>query len=334
MHTNDGALFVEGDPASNPDYAESLRQVAEEGDRPFYEGAIARAIVADMAANGGFLVADDMLNYRALWREPARGRFDGLDIYTVPPPSSGMLVAHGLEVLEAAGPPPAEGEHWEPLARAMLEMFRLRSLALGDPGFVPDPRGAIQSATAGAKESAETTSLSAIDAEGNGVSVTFSNNNHSGIVTPGTGILLNNQMTLFVPWEGSPNSVAGGKRPISSMMTTLALENGRVVLALGASGSTRIPTGLMQVLFNHRVLKKPLQEAVDTARLHAEVESLYSDAELAPIAEKLAGKLGLNYTPLEGRDTSMAVCQAIGLASDGTATAVGDPRARACGRVI
>ncbi len=330
VHTKDGALYVEGDAATNPDYGESLRQVAEEGDRPFYEGAIAKAIVADMAANHGFLVADDLLNYRAIWRKPAHGRFDGLDVFTVPPPSSGMLVTHGLEVLEASGPAAIEGQHWEPLARAMLEMFRLRSLALGDPGFVPDPRDAIASA----RESSETTSLSAIDAEGNGVSITFSNNNHSGIVTPVTGILLNNQMTLFVPWEGSPNSVAGGKRPTSSMMPTLALENGRVVLALGASGSTRIPTGLMQVLFNHRVLKKPLQEAVDTVRLHAEVESLYSDAELATVAEPLAEKLGLTFTPLEGRDTSMAVCQAIGLAPDGTATAVGDPRARACGRVI
>src|SRR3546814_7730679 len=115
----------------------------------------------------------------------------------------------------------------------MLAMFESRRTGLGDPAFVKP-----------SAESTETTSLCAIDAAGNAACITFSNNNHSGVVVPGTGILLNNQMRLFHAWDGSPNSVAPGKRPASSMLPTLAFADPSAALAIGASGATRIVTAL------------------------------------------------------------------------------------------
>jgi len=322
----DGTLREAGERMTMTDYAGSLELVARDGPEVMTEGALAQAIVDEMTAQGGFMTADDLASYRVVRRAPAEGRFRGLQVVTMAPPSSGYLVARGLAVLDHVGTVGDADARAEALARAMLAMFEARRTGLGDPGFVPSP-------LAGG-ESTETTSLSAIDAAGNACSITFSNNNHSGVVVPGTGILLNNQMRLFHPWPGSPNSVAGGKRPASSMMPSLLLQGGRPVLAIGASGATRIPTAILQILYHHLARGLPLEHAVREPRLHAEADMLFSDADLEPVTGPLAGRLGLAFKAMPGRDPMMASCQSVAAPGDGTATAVGDPRARAQGRVV
>lgn len=314
---------AEGDWLTNKDYAESLRRIAAEGTRAFYEGDIAEAILAEMRAHDGFLSREDLRNYKALWREPARGGFMGLDVATMAPPSSGSLVFAGLDALSRLSPD-GEAEVHEALARAMLHMFENRRVGFGDPAFVP---------LGSTGESSETTSLCTLDAAGNAAAITYSNNNHSGVVVPGTGILLNNQMALFSPWPDNPNQVIGGKRPVSSMMPTLLSCDGKVEMAIGASGSTRIPTSLMQILHRVQVQGMSIIEAIDAPKLHAEVETLMADADLEPIAKPIARKLGLAYRSIPGRDTTMGVVQAIHAGKDGSVTAIGDPRAKAQGRV-
>jgi gamma-glutamyltranspeptidase/glutathione hydrolase len=323
----DGSLFTAGDPMAMRDYADSLEEVAEDGPAAFYEGEIARKILAEMARGGGFMTADDLASYHAVRRAPARGRYRGRSIATVGPPSTGFLVAKGLAALETAGVPEDEHGRARALAGAMLEMFTTRRQGLGDPAFVPPP------ITPGA-ESAETTSLSAIDVSGNAACITFSNNNHSAVTVPGTGILLNNQMRLFHAWEGSANSVRGGKRPASSMMPTLLFEDDRVAMAIGASGATRIVTAIMQILFHHLGRGLPLEKAVREPRVHAEEDAMMCDPDIAETARAVAAELGLTLTVNAVRDPMMAVCQTISVDADGTAVAVGDPRARAQGRVI
>jgi len=319
----DGSLYVAGDRMAMPDYGQSLALIAEHGPDAFYSGALGESVVAEMAANGGFLTAADLAAYQVVRREPATGSYRGRRIATMSPPSSGGLVAAGLAALERAGTPETEDGRAEALARAMLAMFESRRTGLGDPAFVPVPG-----------ESSETTSLCAMDAAGNAVCVTFSNNNHSGVVVPGTGILLNNQMRLFHAWEGSPNSVAPGKRPASSMMPTLVFDGPRAAIAIGASGATRIVTAITQILFHHLGRGTPLEQAVREPRLHAEEDMLVADADYRSVAEPVASRLGLRFAASPGRDPSMASCQAIAVEPDGTAVAVGDPRARAQGRVV
>jgi gamma-glutamyltranspeptidase/glutathione hydrolase len=315
---------AEGDWLTNPDYAETLRRIADEGARAFYEGDVADAIIAEMRANDGFLSREDLRTYKALWREPARGRFQGLDVATMAAPSSGGLVFAGLDALSRQTPDGPAETH-EALARAMLAMFETRRVGFGDPAFVPTE--------AAGGESPETTSLCTLDAAGNAACITYSNNNHSGVVVPGTGILLNNQMALFSPWPDNPNQVIGGKRPVSSMMPTLLSRDGKIEMAIGASGSTRIPTSLMQVLHRVRVQGKSIVEALAEPKLHAEIESMIADEELEPVARPIAEKLGLDYRSIPGRDTTMGVVQAIHAGGDGRVTAIGDPRAKAQGRV-
>ena len=318
------AAPAEGDWLVNKDYGATLRLIAEQGARAFYEGDIARAILAEMLEHDGFLSAEDLRDYKALWREPARGRFQGLDVATMAPPSSGSLVFAGLDALSRQTPGDSAETH-EALARAMLHMFETRRVGFGDPAF-------ISPATA-ANESAETTSLCTLDLAGNAACITYSNNNHSGVVVPGTGILLNNQMALFSPWPDNPNQVIGGKRPVSSMMPTLLSRDGKVEMAIGASGSTRIPTSLMQVLHRVLVQGKPIIDAVAEPKLHAEVETMMADADLEPVARPIADKLGLEFRISPGRDTTMGVVQAIHAGPNENVTAIGDSRAKAQSRV-
>jgi len=319
----DGSLYRAGDRMAMPDYGRSLEAVAEHGPAAFYTGDLGAAIVADMQAHDGFLTAADLAGYEVVRRDPATGEYRGRRIATMSPPSSGGLVAAGLAALERRGVPDSAAGRAEALARSMLAMFESRRTGLGDPAFVKP-----------SAESTETTSLCAMDAAGNAACITYSNNNHSGVVVPGTGILLNNQMRLFHAWAGSPNSVAAGKRPASSMMPTLVFDGARVAMAIGASGATRIVTALLQIMFHHLGRGVPLEQAVREPRLHAEEDMMLADADYREIAEPLAAELGLRFTASPGRDPMMASCQTIAVEADGTATAVGDPRARAQGRVV
>jgi gamma-glutamyltranspeptidase/glutathione hydrolase len=314
---------AEGDWIVNADYGATLRLIAQEGVDALYQGPI-----AEMRAHHGFLTHEDLRNYKALWRKPARGNFKGLDVATMPAPSSGPLVFAGLDAL-AHQSPQGEAETREALARAMLHMFEARRTGFGDPAFVPISTRSGKSTG----ESSETTSLCTLDIAGNAACITYSNNNHSGVVVPGTGILLNNQMALFSPWPDNPNQVIGGKRPVSSMMPTLLFRDGKAAMAIGASGSTRIPTSLMQMLHRVQVQGKSIVQAIDEPKWHAEVETLMADEELGSIAKPLADKLGLDLRVFPGRDTSMGVVQAIHAGTDGTVTAAGDPWARAQGWV-
>ncbi len=328
MLLKDGrTLFQPGDRMDMSDYADSLELVSEEGPRAFYEGELATRIVAEMAAHGGFMTADDLASYHVVRRAPAGGSYRGRSFATMGPPSTGFMVARGLAALDAAGVPDTEKGRTKALAEAMLAIFTARRQGLGDPAFVPSP-------IAPGGESGETTSLCAMDAIGNAACITFSNNNHSAVVVPGTGILLNNQMRLFHAWEGSANSVVGGKRPASSMMPTLLFEGGRAAMAIGASGATRIVTALTQILFHHLGREIPLEKAVREARIHAEEDQMMCDPDIADTAKAVAAELGLNLTVNAVRDPMMAVCQTISVDADGMAVAVGDPRARAQGRVV
>ena len=318
----EGNPFKEGEIIKNADYAAVLEEIGRSGNSSFYNGSICELLEKEMRDNDGFLTSADLRTYSAISKKPAEFEFLGNKVITAPPPSTGPLVFSGLQALMNFT---EQNDHQELLARAMLKMFSDRRKSFGDL----QGEGAANTA-----ESAETTSLCTLDTEGNAVCLTYSNNNHSGVVIPKTGILMNNQMALFSPWPNNPNEISSGKRPVSSMMPSILLKNNSVKLVLGASGSTRIPTSLMQVIHRFFLQNKSLIEAITEPKLHAESETLLADEDLHERAIPLAKKLGLRYQNSPGRDTSMGVVQAIQLDTGNLATAVGDPRARGKGLVI
>lgn len=303
----DGSALQPGDIMRQPDLAASLRQIAGQGAGAFYDGGIADLIVAEMARHGGPITAADLSDYRTVWRDPVRGSYRGVDIASMPPPSSGGAhLVQMLNILEGwdlrtLGHNTAASLHR--MAEAMRRAYADRARHLGDPDFwdVPldwltsrayaaDIRTAIDlgratpsdKVSAGTRnpEGANTTHLSVMDRYGNAVSMTTTLNFGfgSGIVAEGTGIFLNNEMDDFSAKPGAPNAygliggeanaVAPGKRPLSSMTPTLLLSNGRAVAATGSPDGSRIITAVLQVILNLVDHGMNLAEATAAPRIH------------------------------------------------------------------
>jgi gamma-glutamyltranspeptidase len=274
----DGKPMREGQILRQPDLARTLEAIAERGFDGFYRGPVAKKLVAGVRAAGGQWTAEDLAAYRVKEREPLRFRYRDWEIVTAPPPSSGgVALAQMLNILSAwdlRGLDPAARAHLT--IEAMRRAYRDRTFYLGDPDFVHVPVDVLTSPyyAAGLRatihpekatpsdalsglptplEDEETTHFSIIDAEGNRAAVTQTVNLlfGSGLVPPGTGVLLNNEMDDFALLPGQPNAfgVMGyeanapqpGKRPLSSMTPTFMLSPDRIAV-LGTPGGSRIIT--------------------------------------------------------------------------------------------
>ena len=143
IYQHDGAFWKTGDLLKQPDLAATLARLQKNGPREFYEGETAQKIVAAMTANGGTIALADLKNYRAVVREPLRGKYRGHEIVTMPPPSSGgIALLQMLTMLEpfdvrAMGSNSAAKYHL--FHEVMRRAFRDRAEYLGDPDFVPVP---------------------------------------------------------------------------------------------------------------------------------------------------------------------------------------------------
>ena len=269
---------VQGGLLRQPDLARTLEAIAARGFDGFYRGPVAKKLLAGVRAEGGRWSADELAGYQVREREPLRFGYRGWEIVTAPPPSSGgIALAQMLQMLggwDLARLDPALRAHLT--IESMRRAFRDRTFYLGDPDFVHVPVGVLTSRdyAAGLRatvnpqkatpsdvfsglptplEDEETTHFSIIDAEGNRAAVTQTVNLlfGSGLVPPGTGVLLNNEMDDFALLPGQPNAfgVMGyeanapqpGKRPLSSMSPTFMVSPDRVAV-LGTPGGSRIIT--------------------------------------------------------------------------------------------
>jgi len=285
----------------NPDLARTIERVAREGTRAFYAGDTARVIAETVEARGGVLDVDDLARYTPVWRTPLTGTFHGRRIVTFPPPGSGAIVLTILGIVGhddlpalGRGSPALEGL----LAAAMARAFADRARHYGDPDFTEIPlddllapdrlralRQAIDEQTpalpavGGARDDG-TAHVSVIDLEGNAVSLTTTINTAfgAGVLVPGTGIILNNEMDDFVITPGTANIyglsgtaanvIAPHKRPQSSMSPTIAVRDGRAELVVGGSGGPLIISGTTRVLLDHLTFGVPLPDAIAAPRLH------------------------------------------------------------------
>ncbi|KQS65352.1 gamma-glutamyltranspeptidase [Rhizobium sp. Leaf371] len=289
-----------------PDLARSLAAISKTGPDAFYKGAIADDIVKASTDKGGILTKEDFQRYTVRELKPVTCTYRGYEIISSPPPSSGgVILCEILNILE--GYPLGElGAGSAATAHVMIEAMRYayvdRNSALGDPDFVKNPveklldkvyaqeiRGKIDLAKAGVSaeltpkglgESHETTHYSIMDEKGNAVSVTYTLNGSfgAGVVAPGTGILLNNEMDDFTSKPGAPNlyglvqgeanAIAPGKTPLSSMSPTIVTKDGKPFMVIGSPGGARIITITLEAILNVIDHGMTLQEAIDAPRLH------------------------------------------------------------------
>ncbi|MCF8721267.1 gamma-glutamyltransferase [Nitrospina gracilis] len=304
----DGSMYKLGERIAFPDLAGSLKLIAEQGPSAFYEGEIAQKIAADMQANGGIISLDDLKNYKPVLREPVRGTYRGFEVVSMPPPSAGGIqIIQILNILEnyplqEYGSNTAQTLHL--IAEAMRRSFADRGQYMGDADYWPVPvETLVSKAYAGKlsrdintdratpswqvkpgefmnKESDETTHFSVMDEEGNVVTNTYTLNFSfgSGIVVPGTGILLNNEMDDFSAKAGAKNAygllggdanaIQPGKKPLSSMCPTIVFKNGKPLLATGSPGGPRLTTATLQVLINVMDFGMNIAAATNAPRIH------------------------------------------------------------------
>ena len=287
-----------------PDLAATLERIAKEGPEAFHRGDIAARIAAFVKSHGGVLSDEDLAGYSPVWRVPEEIRSGRLAVFTMPLPSSAGLVFRSvLAQLEVARGAPAglDADFHHLLLEAERRAFGDRNHWLGDADCVDvplaallapsrlaalgasiDPARATPSASVDgslARESEETTHLTAATPDGFAVSLTTTLNGAfgNGAVVPGTGVLLNNEMDDFAVAPGVPNlyglvqgrtnEVRAGGRPLSSMAPTIVEEGGRPVLVVGCAGGATILTTVLQVLLR-ALASGDLGAAVAAPRLH------------------------------------------------------------------
>jgi gamma-glutamyltranspeptidase/glutathione hydrolase len=299
---------VPGTVLKQSDLASTLKRIRDKGADGFYKGETAALIAGDMAANDGLITTEDLANYRALERPPVRGTFRDFEIVSVAPPSSGGVhILQMLNILEPY-PLESYGHNSAAYLHRVIESMKLayadRSRYMGDPDQTVIPTAALISKEYAAErrklidadraktaeevgpgnpvpaESPDTTHYSVADAEGNVVANTYTLNFSFGshIVVPGTGILLNNEMDDFAAKagdanayglvQGEANTIAPGRRPLSSMTPTIVFKDGQPWLAAGSPGGSLIITTVLQTLLNAMVFDMNIAAAVAAPRVH------------------------------------------------------------------
>ncbi len=353
---------VPGTRLRQGELAASLRRIAAEGERGFYTGPVADALVGAMERGGGLLTHSDLRAYRAQLVRPLRREFRGHPVLTMPPPGGGLTLLQLLGILEpfdlaATGLNAAASLH--PMAEAMNLAYRDRNALLGDPDQVPvpverllspahldglrrriDPRRhtpAPALEAAAAREGTNTTHLSVADRQGGLAALTTTLNfpYGNGISVPGMGFLLNNEMDDFTALPGSANAfglrqgtanaIAPGKRPLSSMAPTLVFRpDGRPWLATGSPGGSRIITTILQVLLNRMVHGLNLAGAVAAPRIHSQLWPERIDAEegLSPDSRRLLEAMGHSVR----RAPAMGAANSVEVLAEGGSLGTVDPR--------
>jgi gamma-glutamyltranspeptidase/glutathione hydrolase len=302
-----GVPYEMGDLLKQEDLAKTLERIAEKGARGFYEGETAELVEKEMKARGGLITREDLRRYTIYRRPPLVGSYRGYEVLTAPPPSSGgVALVQCLNLLEgydvgAMGF--GSSRYLHHVAEALRRAFADRARYLGDPLFVKEMpverlvskpyadalRRTISATRASVSspasfewpaESNDTTHLSVVDQERNAVALTYTleDGYGSGIVVPGAGFLLNNEMGDFNPVPGltdasgligtPPNLVAPGKRMLSNMSPTILVKGGLPALTVGAAGGRRIPGTVLQIVLATVDFGMNVQQAIDAPRIH------------------------------------------------------------------
>jgi len=302
-----GVPYEMGDLLQQEDLAKTLELIANKGARGFYQGEVALLIEKEMKARGGLITREDLKRYAVYRRPVLRGSYRGYEVLAPPPVSSGgtglLECLNLLEGYDLKGMGFGSSRYLHHVAEALRRAFADRARFLGDPAFVKDMpverliskeyaaslRKTIRENRASVSspqsfewpaEGSETTHFSVVDEERNAVALTYTleDSYGSGIVVPGAGFLLNNEMGDFNAGPGltdatglvgtEPNLATAGKRMLSNMTPTIVVKDGSPVLVVGAAGGRKIPGSVLQILLGVLDFGMNVQEAIDAPRIN------------------------------------------------------------------
>lgn len=375
----------------NPELAATYRMLGKKGIGTIYGGELGAEIQrtvqsppktadATLPVFPGYMKLSDLEAYDVIRRQPTKVGYRGLDVYGMPPSSSGgTTVGEALQILRSTdlrSKQPADALHWYLESSALA--FADRNAFVGDPAYVNVPTAELTSRGFGAErackvdpahaatkpvppgapdgsyggcpaaaapaqrpdtEGLSTTHLTTADRWGNVVAytLTIEQTGGAGIVVPGRGFLLNNELTDFsaVPVATDPNIIAGGKRPRSSMSPTIVLRDGKPVLALGSPGGSTIITTVLQVLTNRVDRGMSLPEAIAAPRgSQRNTAAVTAEQSFIDAYGSALGALGHTFVPAGTPGTSAAeigAVAAIEFLGHGKLLAAAEPQRRGGG---
>jgi gamma-glutamyltranspeptidase/glutathione hydrolase len=359
-----------------PRLARTLESIRDLGADGFYRGRVARQIEDGQRKAGGLITRGDLARYEARVRPPLKFQFQNAEILTTPAPSSGPVLAEMTMLTELVGLAKIPGN--DPAAAHFLaeiekRAFTDRNRYLGDPTHVrveealftdparlrmiaakiPADHATPTGALASTLEKPTTTHFSIMDSSGGAVSVTTTLNDSfgNGRVAPGLGFLWNNEMddfttrpgerNLYGLMQGPANSVAPGKRMLSSMCPSIAVVAGRNALVWGSPGGATIPTTNLQVMLNVLLRGETLESAVAAPRFHQQdfpdeiqYEEGGFDSSWVAALEKLGHTVAVRTEGQTPRPATIGRVHAIARDVRGRITAVADPRSGGVGLVV
>ncbi|ACA16996.1 Gamma-glutamyltransferase [Methylobacterium sp. 4-46] len=309
----DGAAPAAGAIMRHPALARTLRRIAAEGPRGFYEGPVADDMVATLRARGGLHSLDDFAGTAPEEVVPVTTRYRGYDVYECPPSGQGLAVLMMLNVLsgfEVGALPDVDRVHL--FAEACKQAYHHRDALFADPVAARVPvshllseawrasaRGAIDMARAQAPilwpevAHADTVYLCVVDRDGNAISLINSifQGFGSGILAPESGVLLHNRGFSFRVEPGHPNTIAPRKRPLHTIIPGMLMREGRAVAPFGVMGGHYQAMGHVELLTGLIDRGLDVQEALDVPRSFAyggglELEAGFSEASAAALAAR------------------------------------------------
>lgn len=360
-------LCIEGDTLRFPALSRTLSRIAANGKAEFYEGETARRLVRFIQQGGGYVSMEDLRQYKAKWREAVTFDYKDLRVISMGPPSSGGVTLNQILKMAEPYNLSRFGHNNIKTVQLLTEAFRRayadRNYHLGDPDFVAipldsmldetyldgrmsdfsfkraTPSESISHGNFQLVESDETTHYSIVDSAGNAVSVTTTLNGAYGskLYCDELGFFLNNEMDDFSAKAGVPNmfgligaeanSIAPGKRMLSSMTPTIVEKEGKLWMVVGTPGGSTITTAVAQTILNAYEFNLSMQEAVNAPRFHH--QWLPDEIRFEPngfpesLKEKLFRK---GYKIREGNAPVIGKVDAIRVLPDGRLEAGADPR--------
>jgi gamma-glutamyltranspeptidase/glutathione hydrolase len=282
---------AEGDTLHQTELAATLERIQRNGPDEAYTGETGRQTVSYLRSLGGFLEPQDLADYRPEWVEPISTEYRGLKVLAMPPNTQGVTLLEELSLLrnlDLATLGHNSADYLHTLAEAIRLAVQDRDTSVADPRAMRttvaqlldtaridslartiNPQGAAPAPSAPAPDHPNTVYIIAVDKDGNVVSMIQSlfASFGSGIVVPGTGVVLHNRGSLFSLDPHHPNALAAGKRPFHTLCPALVLDGAKPWLALGTPGGDGQTHTLIQVLNNIALFGMTPQDAIDAPRM-------------------------------------------------------------------